>query len=276
VSKLLERHIHEVVISHLNETCPLSNKQWGFQSGKSTVTGLLAVTRDWFRTLESRQDGCSIFFDLRKASDSVPHKLLLDKLINTNWIPTSFHGCTATLLKGNNVVVGGESSPDSPVLSGVLKASFLGPLLFLIYIDDVSSLELSESSVLNLYADDMLLYKSVKCSEDYQQLQLDIDKISAWVDRNLLSLNPVKCKTMLLSRKRNLSQPPQFLLNETPLALERVESFKYLGVLISSDLSWSAHIDSICTTGKKHILAYYTEGSLLAYIVKDYWKCINL
>jgi len=70
------------------------------------------------------------------------------------------------------------------------KAPFWAP-----YFDDVSSLELSEGSVLNLYADDMLLYRSVKCSEDYQQFQLDIDKISTWVDRNLLSLNPVKCKT---------------------------------------------------------------------------------
>ena len=78
VSKLLERHIREVVISHLNETFPLSNKQWGFQSGKSTVTALLTVTHDWFRTLESRQD---IFFNLWKAFDSVTHKLLLDKLI---------------------------------------------------------------------------------------------------------------------------------------------------------------------------------------------------
>ena len=72
------------------------------------------------------------------------------------------------------MVVGGESSPvDSSVPSGVTQGSVLGPLLFLIYIDDVSSLELSKGSVLNLYTDDMLLYKPVKCSEDYQQLQLD-------------------------------------------------------------------------------------------------------
>jgi len=123
----------------------------------------------------------------------------------------------------------------------------------------VSSLELSEGSVLNLYADDMLLYKSLKCIEDYQQLQLDIDKISTWVDRNVLSLNPVKCKTMLLSRKRNYCQPPRFLLNETPL--EQVESFKYLGVLISSDLSWSARIYSICAKGKKLIGLLYRRYS---------------
>ena len=105
----------------------------------------------------------------------------------------------------------------------------------------------------------MLLYKQIKCSEDYQQLQLDIDKISSWVDSNHLSLNPAKCKTMLLSRKRNLSYPPQFLLNKVPL--EQVETFKYLGVLISSDLSWSKHVDSICAKGKKLIGLLYRRFS---------------
>ena len=64
----------------------------------------------------------------------------------------------------------------------------------------MSSLKLSENTVLNLYADDMLLYKQIKCSEDYQQLQLDIDKISSWVDSNHLSLNPAKCKTAVSNR----------------------------------------------------------------------------
>ena len=153
-----------------------------------------------------------------------PHNLQLDKLIAYELGPHILSWLHSYLAeRKQHVVVGGESSPDSSVPSGVTQGSILGPLLFPIYIDDVSSLELSEGSVLNLYADDMLLYKSVKYSEDYQQLQLDIDKISTWVDRNLLSLNPVKCKTMVLSRKRNLSQPPQFLLNEMPL--EQVESF---------------------------------------------------
>ena len=83
--------------------------------------------------------------------------------------------------------------------------------------------------------------------------------ISSWVDHNKLSLNPAKCKTMLLSRKRNLSHPPQHLLNEAPL--EQVEAFKYLGVLISSDLSWSRHIDSICAKGKRLIGLLYRRFS---------------
>ena len=207
----------------------------------SIVTALLAVTHDWLKALESRHNVCSVFLDLRKAFDSVPHRLLLEKL-NTYALDSRILSWLHSYLaeRKQHVVVGGDSSPDSPVLSGVPQGSVLGPLLFLIYIDDVSSLKLSENTVLNLYADDMLLYKEIKCSENYQQLQLDIDKISSWVDNNHLSLNPAKCKTMLISRKRNLRYPPQFLLNKVPL--EQVEAFKYLGVLISSDLSWSMHI----------------------------------
>ena len=76
VSKMLERHFHQYITKHLNEHHPLSNKQWGFQSRKSTVTALLSVTHDWFQTLEAGQEVRSIFFDLRKAFDSVPHRPL--------------------------------------------------------------------------------------------------------------------------------------------------------------------------------------------------------
>ena len=155
------------------------------------------------------------------------------------------------------MVVRGASSPDSPVLSGVPQGSVLGPLLFLIYIDDVSSLQLSENSVLNLYADDMLLYKQIKCSEDYQQLQMDIDKISSWVDHNNLSLNPAKCKTMLLSRKRNLSHPPQLLLNEAPL--EQVSTWEYS--FHQTCLGPGTLTPSV--QKERDLLACYTEGSPL-------------
>ena len=140
--------------------------------------------------------------------------------------------------KKQHVVVGGESSLDT-VLSGIPQGSVLGPLLFLIYIDDVSDSLLSDGSMLNLYADDMLLFKPVKSPEDFEHRQSDIDCISDWVSCNNLMLKPNKCKFMIISRKRNSVQPPQLILNDTPL--EQVETFKYLGVLLSSELSWFVH-----------------------------------
>ena len=161
---MLERHFHQYITKHLNEHHPLSNKQWGFQSGKSTVTALLSVTHDWFQTLEAGQEVCSIFFDLRKAFDSVPHRLLVDKLANLGLGAHALSWITSYLTNWKqHVVVGGESSLDTPVLSGVPQGSVLGPLLFLVYIDDVS--DISDRSTLNIFADDMLLYKPVKSIE---------------------------------------------------------------------------------------------------------------
>ncbi len=85
---------------------------------------------------------------------------------------------------------------------------------------------MSEGSVLNLFADDMLLYKPVGSHEVLQQLQSDMDRVNEWVSSNHLALNPAKCKTMLITKKRNPTQPPQLQLNGVPL--EQVEHFKYL------------------------------------------------
>ena len=83
LSKLLERHVHHFISAHLKHSHPLSSKQWGLQAGKSTTTALLAIVHDWLEILDAGNEICAVFFDLRKAFDSVPHQPLLDKLANT-------------------------------------------------------------------------------------------------------------------------------------------------------------------------------------------------
>ena len=80
LGKLIEHHIHFLITDHLSLYHPISDSQWGFQVGKSTVSALLTSTHEWLQHLETGRDVCAIFFDLRKAFDSVPHRSLLAKL----------------------------------------------------------------------------------------------------------------------------------------------------------------------------------------------------
>ena len=143
-----------------------------------------------------------------------------------------------------------------PVMSGVLQGSVLGPLLFLIYID---ATPLSDGSKMTLYTDDMLLHRQVESSQDYQKLQADIHSISEWVSANHLHLNVNKCKTMLISRKRTHLEAPLLLVNGH--TLEQVQCFKYLGLLLASDLSWSPHIEIACSKARKLLGMIYHRFS---------------
>ena len=126
----------------------------------------------------------------------------------------------------------------------------LGPLLFLIYIDDLSSIVHGLLSKINLFADDILLYHVISALEDYEALQSAVSLIEEWSVSNSLSFNAGKCKYMVISRKLHPSSPssPLRLLG---CAMERVDCCKYLGLMITNNLSWSAHISSICSRAKK-------------------------
>ena len=99
------------------------------------------------------------------------------------------------------VVVNGQSSQPAPVTSGVPQGSVLGPLLFLIYIDDLTNVSLRDGASIALYADDVLLFRIINSPDDFIAVQEDIDKINEWSVTNSLTLNKAKCKYMSISRK---------------------------------------------------------------------------
>ena len=142
-------------------------------------------------------------------------------------------------------MVNGARSDFIDVLSGVPQGSVLGPWLFLIYINDVPDQLISH---VRLFADDTATYDIISLSEDQKSLQNNLDKLAEWENRWDMLFHPEKCVALTVSRKRKVLQSEYNLHGHI---LEHVKSVKYLGVTISSDLTWSEHITNICGKANK-------------------------
>ena len=149
-----------------------------------------------------------------------------------------------SLLQETRVVVNGVKSYWAPVLSGVPQGTVLGPLLFSLYINDISS---DIESEIRLFADDCVCYREVKDEEDTIKLQRDIDRLGSWARKLGMRFQPVKCNMMQLTRKRIKKIHASYTLEGNDL--ENVESIKYLGV--TSDLRWNTHVSNVCTKANR-------------------------
>ena len=161
------------------------------------------------------------------------------------------------LTKRRQFVVEGSCSPTLRVVPEVPQGSVLGPLLFVIYLNDVADC-ISGGSKINLFADDIALYRRyiITNPDDYLTLQADVDAIKSTLTTKYLMLNPKKCCCLFISRRRVHSIPPPCsTLGHSPLA--HVSSYKYLGLPITSDLKWSIHITNICSKTRKLIGLLY-------------------
>ena len=148
------------------------------------------------------------------------------------------------------IVLNGEKSHTCQVVSGVSQGSVLGPLLFLVYINDSVEATQCEGNTITLFTDDMLLYRVINNTHDLEVVQQGINNVGKWVDSNNLSLNPTKCKFTVISGLRSRCiQVPTLLLNG--YELKKVLEYKYLGVILTIShgqymwTPWSARLESL-------------------------------
>ena len=183
-----------------------------------------------------------ILLDFSKAFDKVPHARLLYKLTYYGITGTTHNWINDFLRKRTQrVVLEGSSSDVTAITSGVPQGSVLGPLLFLVLINNLPEY-VSENNTVRLFADDCMLYRRIQTHEDSSQLQEDLNSLQKWEQDWLMSFNPKKCQVLRIARKKTPVIFNYVIDNHT---LDSPDTAKYLGVHLSQDLSWNNHINYI-------------------------------
>ena len=245
--KLLEHIVCSNIMAHLDEHELLSDRQHAFRKWHSCETQLTTVINDWAKILDKKGQVDTFILDFEKAFDTPPHELLKSKLFSYGIGVTTLNWINAFLcFRQQRVVVNGIKSDWAPVVSGVPQGTVLGPLLFSLYINDISA---DIESEIRLFADDCVCYREIKNEEDTLKLQRDIDRLGSWARKWGMRFQPVKCNMMQLTNKRSSKIQANYTLEGT--VLENVESIKYLGVTITNDLKWNTHISNVCTKANR-------------------------
>ena len=218
-------------MAHLDEYKLLSDRQHAFRKRYSCETQLTTVINDWAKILDNGRQVDTFILDFEKAFDTPPHELLKSKLFGCGIGGKTLKWVDSFLYYRQQRVVLGAKSDWAPVLSGVPQGTVLGPLLFSLYINDIST---DIDSEIRLFADDCVCYREIKDTEDKLKLQKDVDQLGCWARKWDMSFQPVKCNMMQITRTRIKKIHASYTLEGT--VLENVKNIKYLGVTITNDL----------------------------------------
>ena len=248
ISKIFERSVFNQLYNFLNENSLLSKYQFGFRPKNSTLSALIQMCDAWHASMDCGDVSAVVFLDIRKAFDSISHNILLRKMeeqfgvsnVELKWFASYISNREQTCF------VNGTMSTSKKIVCGVPQGSILGPLLFLLYINDLPD-SLHDTTPC-LYADDTQIFASAKDSEELtSNLNNDLNNINHWLISNKLQHHSSKTKYMYVASKHNLNK----INDDTPVMLNgqptpRIHSIPCLGVTLDETLSWEEHIEAIC------------------------------
>ena len=243
--KILEKIIFDDLYAHFFDNNIISDKQSGFRKGDSTIKQLLSICHDIFHAFDQNPplEARGVFLDISKAFDKVWHQGLLFKL-ETHGVSGKLYSIISSFLSNRlqRVTIEGVESQWQPVVAGVPQGSILGPLLFLVYIND---LLVGIESNAKIFADDTSLFKiSSDNSTSSKTLNDDLSKITQWAHQWKMIFNPDLTKQaveVVFSSKNNPTKFDDLSFHGIPV--KKVDDTKHLGLLLHQKLSFDPHLD---------------------------------
>ena len=267
IDKVYQKLMHKRLVKFLENTNCLYPLQFGFRPKHSTSSALINCTEKIRKALDSGKYVCSVLIDLRKAFDTVDHDILFSKL--------NFYGVRGVALswfksflsnRSQYVSVSGTKSSIKFILHGVPQGSVLGPLLFLLYVNDLH--HAIPFSMVNLFADDtLLLGQQASVKSLAKRINIDLKCLVNWLNANKISLNSKKSELLLFSPTR-VTNSFDFKVKINGTRLYPSDSAKYLGLIIDSKLNWDNHISNVCkklvrANGAISILRHFVSRDIL-------------
>ena len=245
IAKVFERIVCDQLYNFLSNEDIISTHQSGFRSSHSTLTALLEATDNWVFKIDRGNVNAVVFLDLKKAFDTVDHDILLSKMnlygiqgIALDWFRSYLTNRTQRCL------VNGSLSRICSLKCGVPQGTILGPLLFLIYINDLPNcLTSCQPRMYAGYADNTYTtYADVGVNSIQLNLNHDLGNLNKWLISNKLTLKTAKAEFMLIESRQilsTLSSQPELSIDNVPI--EKVTSVKSLGIFIDENLRWQTH-----------------------------------